>query len=213
MKKTLFFMLAIGSVLTLGSCDRKANSEGATDTKEMAEDQNEEKMSGDAEDDSQFMVNVAMSNMLEVELSKVAQQKAVNKDVKAFADMMVNDHSKMSQEATDLAARKNVSLPSGLNDDYMDKVEKLRKYEGSDFDREYMDKMNDTHQDAINRLQKAINNVKDADINMMAQSALPKVQAHKAEIEKLQEMQKQANDNHNDIDKEGGKEGQDGSRM
>ena len=48
--------------------------------------------------DRQFITTVAQDGMAEVELGKLAQEKASSADVKQFAQRMVNDHSKSSTE-------------------------------------------------------------------------------------------------------------------
>ncbi|HJP63319.1 MAG TPA: DUF4142 domain-containing protein, partial [Mucilaginibacter sp.] len=50
------------------------------------------------ENDAKFVTTAANDGMAEVDAGKMAQQKAVSKRVKAFADMMVADHSKANDE-------------------------------------------------------------------------------------------------------------------
>ena len=51
-----------------------------------------------ASSDSAFAMKAAQANMAEVELGKLALQKAMSDDVKKFAQMMVDDHSKALDE-------------------------------------------------------------------------------------------------------------------
>jgi putative membrane protein len=50
--------------------------------------------------------------MAEVELGQLALEKASNPNVKEFTQRMVSDHGKANDQLKQLAARKNVPLPS-----------------------------------------------------------------------------------------------------
>src|SRR5262245_34408909 len=65
--------------------------------------------------DQQFVKTVAGDNMAEVELGKLAEQKASRDDVKKFAQKMVDDHSKANDELKTLASSKNIMLPQSVD--------------------------------------------------------------------------------------------------
>src|SRR5258705_12009449 len=53
---------------------------------------------GVSESTASFMTGVADVGMTEVKLGQLAQEKATNARIKAFGQMMVNDHSKAGDE-------------------------------------------------------------------------------------------------------------------
>ncbi|MDF3076445.1 MAG: hypothetical protein K0S09_334 [Sphingobacteriaceae bacterium] len=57
-----------------------------------------------------FLPMAAESGMREVELSRIAQQKSSNPDVRAFAEMMVRDHSTNNQQLMNVASTKNINI-------------------------------------------------------------------------------------------------------
>lgn len=57
-----------------------------------------------------FIPMAALNGTREVELSQVAQSKASNPDVKAFAAMIVSEHLKSNQQIMALASSKNITL-------------------------------------------------------------------------------------------------------
>jgi predicted outer membrane protein len=61
-----------------------------------------------------FIPAAALNGMREVELSQVAQQKAKSPEVKAFAAMMVGDHSQSNRQLMGIASSKNVTVSSSL---------------------------------------------------------------------------------------------------
>jgi hypothetical protein len=65
-----------------------------------------------ARSDASFMKQAAENGNAEVEASKLAQTKAKRPEVKAFADQMVTDHTKVGDELKQLAASKKVDLPT-----------------------------------------------------------------------------------------------------
>ena len=65
-----------------------------------------------ASGDTAFATKAAQANLAEIELGKLAQQKAMRDEVKQFAQRMVADHGKKLDELKGLAASKNITLPS-----------------------------------------------------------------------------------------------------
>jgi len=58
-----------------------------------------------------FIRQAMLSGMKEVQLSGVASEQSADSKIKAFAMMMINDHSKVNDELKLLAKTKSVSLP------------------------------------------------------------------------------------------------------
>src|SRR5436190_10631309 len=113
-KRSIHYLFAAFVSAALFSCGGHDKHE---DSKDVAEEQNEEKFDdSDKEKDTDFAVAVADGGMLEVELGKLAQQKATSPEVKKFAQMMVDDHTKANEELMALAGTKNISLPASLSE-------------------------------------------------------------------------------------------------
>jgi putative membrane protein len=60
---------------------------------------------------AQFLQQVAIAGMKEVSTGKLAAKKATDQKIKAFGQMMVNDHTTASEELRSLAKLKKVNLP------------------------------------------------------------------------------------------------------
>jgi putative membrane protein len=139
-------------------------------------------------------LNKAMEmNQAEINLSKMAQNKAENQMVKEYADMMVRDHTQALDELRN-ASGGSQSEPS-LSKEHQQMSEKLSRLSGAAFDKAYMDAMVRDHQQAIQAFQKAENtgagrtrqkpgtdNKSDADI---AREMLPTLQKHLTEAEEI----------------------------
>lgn len=128
--------------------------------------------------DAQFMRKAAEGGMAEVELGKLAQDKASNKDVKQFGEHMVRDHSKANDELKSLAASKNVTIPDApsLKDKML--YERLSKLSGDQFDKAYMNAMIKDHETDVPEFRKESKIAKDSDVRAFAAKHLPTLEGH-----------------------------------
>ncbi|RYD74994.1 MAG: DUF4142 domain-containing protein [Sphingobacteriales bacterium] len=177
MKKISFLFMMLLGMWTLQSCE-SGNKTDHPDTEEHAEDANEDKKSGGAEDDAEFMVKAASGGMAEVKMGELAMQKGMSQMVKDFGKMMVDDHTKANNELMALASAKNITLPSQPGEDYMKKYDDLNKLSGKDFDEKYMDMMQKDHKDDVELFEDAAEDAHDADIKAFAAKTLPTLQMH-----------------------------------
>jgi putative membrane protein len=127
---------------------------------------------------SSFLVHVADAGMAEVQMGKDAQSKAVNARVKAFADMMVRDHSAGNDQVKSLASQRNVVLPDSVSEDHMKMMNDLKKKTGKDFDKAYMDDMVKGHEKVVDMLEKSNDKVNDTEVKTFINNTLPKIKEH-----------------------------------
>src|SRR5213082_3489499 len=64
--------------------------------------------------DQNFVKKAAEDGLAEVELGKLATEKASSDEVKKFGQRMVDDHSKANDQLKQLASKLGVNLPSDL---------------------------------------------------------------------------------------------------
>jgi putative membrane protein len=131
-----------------------------------------------ASSDEMFVKNTAKDGMAEVELGKLAAEKASNADVKSFAERMVSDHTKANDELKQVAAKKNITLPADPDAKAKAKYDRLSKLSGPAFDRAYMNEMLAGHKKAVAAFGREAKNGTDPDIKMFASSTLPTLQDH-----------------------------------
>ena len=137
-------------------------------------------------DDSDFLKKAAKGGMAEVELGKLAYEKAASPDVKAFADMVVKDHTKANRQLMALAASKKVELPSGKGLSADVSSAHLKMLSGKSFDDAYVKNMVDDHKEDIADFQKEAETAKDPEVRAFAKKTLPTLQSHLSKIEKIQ---------------------------
>lgn len=136
--------------------------------------------------DRNFIEDAAKSGMAEVAISRIAAEKAMNPQVKEFAQMMVKDHGGANSDLSALAASKGVMLPT--KEPKTDKW--TRKKAGKDFDEDYMEKMIDDHDEAVEHFEREAKRGDDADVKAFAAKTLPTLQAHHARAKEIKKALK-----------------------
>ncbi len=128
--------------------------------------------------DSKFMHEAATGGMAEVEMGRLAADKASSADVKQFGQRMVTDHGKANDELKALAQQKNVTLPAALDAQHKPTVDRLSKLSGAAFDRAYMREMVNDHNKDVAAFKKESTSASDADLKAWAGKTLPTLQEH-----------------------------------
>ena len=128
--------------------------------------------------DREFVQKAAKGGMAEVELGKLAKQKATGDQVKKFGEHMVQDHSKANEELKTIASAKGIQVPADLDEKHKTAMQKLQKLSGADFDREYTKQMVADHKQTVADFKKQAESGKDADLKSFAASTLPKPEEH-----------------------------------
>ena len=128
--------------------------------------------------DLSFMMDAATGGMAEVELGRLATERAVDKDVKQFAQRMITDHTGAGAGLKQLAAQKKVTPPAELTPKQKETMEKLAKLNGADFDREYVKAMVEDHVKDVTAFDATAKGATDQDVKAYAAKTLPTLQEH-----------------------------------
>lgn len=129
--------------------------------------------------DQTFVTKASGAGMYEVEISKLALQKASDPAIKDFAQMMVTDHTKANDELKQLATTKNLQIAPGLPKDKQATIDKMAKLDGAKFDKAYRDQVGlKDHKTDIALFEKESKNGQDADLKAWAGQTLPTLKTH-----------------------------------
>lgn len=129
-------------------------------------------------DDANFMKEAAAGGLAEVQLGKIAADKASSKQVKDFGQRMQKDHGKANEALKKLAANKGVQLPTKLEGKHKSTVDRLSKLSGDEFDREYMRAMVEDHKETLEKFQREADKGKDPDVQKFASEHVPILKKH-----------------------------------
>ena len=127
---------------------------------------------------SHFAREAANGGMSEVELGRLAVERAANPAVKAFGQRMVDDHSKANVELQAIASQAGIALPGQVDAKEKQTYTRLAALSGAAFDRAYIDDMVKDHKADIALFEKASRASGDSPIKKFAADKLPTLREH-----------------------------------
>lgn len=135
--------------------------------------------------DKAFVEKAANKGMEELAISRIAVERATHPEVREYAQMIVTEHAKSNTELMSLVVGKGITLPA--NDT---SVEKWKKRNAKDFDKDYIAAMMSRHKEAVELYDKQAKKGEDADVMNFAGKNVPVLRAHLAKAEGLKKMLK-----------------------
>ena len=135
--------------------------------------------------DKAFVMDAATGGMAEVELGKMAAEKAASADVKQFGQRMADDHGKANGELQALAGQKGVTLPTEPTAAQKATSARLAKLSGAAFDRAYMQDMVKDHAKDVAAFKHASTSAADADLKAWAGKTLPTLEDHQTQAKSV----------------------------
>jgi putative membrane protein len=194
MKRALLFAAAAATVLSLAACKKPTagNTADAGNTMNpgqsapvnAAQDAMGAAVGGTSaatlgsHDTGAFVDNAGQGNMYEIEAAKIAEQKSKSADVKAFAKMMVADHTALQAEMAPLIAKAGKTAPTDLDQRRKGFLDNLKAADAKDFDKTYIDQQVAAHDETLTLMKGYADNGDDAGLKAAAAKTAPKVQAH-----------------------------------
>jgi putative membrane protein len=138
-----------------------------------------------APSDRTFIKKAAQGGLAEVELGKLATEKAASPEVKQFGQRMVEDHSKANEQLKQVASEKGVAVPEKLSPKDAATKARLEKLSGKAFDRAYMHDMVVDHTKDVSEFRMEAKNAKDPDVKNFASQTLPVIEDHLKEAKSI----------------------------
>jgi predicted outer membrane protein len=164
--------------MSIASAESAATSPNSTLTNVAAE----------AQDSSQFLMDAYRDGLNEIQLSQLALQKSANNDVRSFAQRMIDHHTRMNAEITQLAQSKNIALPTDLSAEQKAQVNSLAALSGEEFDRTYMADNVVTHEKDVAAAGQQTLQGSDTDVRMLADVSLPILEVHLAVAKEINSL-------------------------
>jgi putative membrane protein len=142
-------------------------------------------------DDTKFVKNAALGGLTEVELGKLAAQKASDPKVKEFAQTMVDDHTKANENLKQIASKSKIQVPDSLDSKHQSRIDKMSKLSGEEFDKAYVKDQLKDHQTDVREFTDEAQNGNDPNVKGFASSTLPTLQHHLEMVKDLNKGEKQ----------------------
>jgi putative membrane protein len=125
-----------------------------------------------------FVQKAAMSDMFEIEASKLALTRTQSADIKAFAQAMIDAHTATSDAVKPIAAALQINPPVQLDSEHQDMLDDLTKADAKDFDKKYLDQQTSAHNKALDLMKDYGEDGANAELKAFAVATAPKVQEH-----------------------------------
>ncbi|HEX2829206.1 MAG TPA: DUF4142 domain-containing protein [Burkholderiales bacterium] len=142
--------------------------------------------------DAQIAAIVVTANQVDVDAGKLAQSKSGDKEVKAFAQRMIKDHTGVNKAAVELVTKLKVkpeenptskSLKAGGDDT----LKRLKGLKGAEFDKAYVDNEVTYHQTVLDALDKTlIPGAKNEELKALLVKVRPAFVAHLEHARQIQ---------------------------
>jgi putative membrane protein len=119
------------------------------------------------------------SDMFEIQSSKMALNSA-DAPTKAFAQQMIDDHTKTTQELKSAVGKgeAHATLPADMSSSQQRMIAKLNDLRGPDFDKQYHSDQVSAHKDAVSLFQRYGNGGDDAGLKSWAATTAPRLEHH-----------------------------------
>ncbi|MBD2753067.1 DUF4142 domain-containing protein [Spirosoma validum] len=129
--------------------------------------------------DQNLMMQVAKGGMMQLEVSKVAVQKATNPEVRQLAQAEVDEQTGLSAKLTEIASAKGITLPSAPDAETQAMVAKLQGMSGAALDKMYVSESGvKGHQKLDTVMSTVESSAKDPSLLGVAKAAHPLVKTH-----------------------------------
>lgn len=126
----------------------------------------------------EFVQKAAMSDLFEIQSSKLALDKG-NDQAKSFAKQMITDHQKTSSELKGLMKADGIKEPpSRLDSPHQATIETLKAQNGKDFSKAYYDSQQTAHKEAVSLFERYSRDGDDPKLKEWAGKTLPTLQHH-----------------------------------
>ncbi|WP_437813238.1 DUF4142 domain-containing protein [Sorangium sp. So ce1078] len=142
--------------------------------------------------DEQIVAVLDAANKKEIDEAQLAQTKAKNKDVKAYARVIAQHHTEAKAKQAKLIKKLGITAADSdkskqLADETQQAVEQLKALQGADFDQQFVALMVKDHQTTLDLLdRRVLPNAKNADLKAMVEKELrPTIEKHLKDAEAL----------------------------
>ncbi|PKV67044.1 DUF4142 domain-containing protein [Pontibacter ramchanderi] len=182
-KITLYLASAV-LLLSMASC-------GANDSIEQAAAQSVEQfeamgMQG-MKNDALFIAEATSANMLQVQLSELALEKAVSPEVKEMAQEMGQGHRRLMDDLQSTAVQGEFVVPTELGSAHQKVYDDVSGQTGIGFDLAYIKRIREEHDRLLNRYEDMAENAKVMEVKQFASKQLPLLRQHLQKVEALED--------------------------
>jgi len=135
--------------------------------------------------DQAFIKDAISDNLLEVQLGQIAQDKATDDQVKAFASQMVKDHTQALTRLRTIAKSANVEVQDQLKPVHQAKLSEMQKLPADAFTRKYAIGQYGHHVMDVLEFSYQSQNAQRPEVKQFASETLPKLRQHQEHAQQI----------------------------
>jgi len=135
--------------------------------------------------DKAFVRKAMEGGMAEVELGRLASEKASSDDVKQFGQKMVDDHTRLNEQMKPVAAQLGVAAPTKLSKKDEEEKARLESLSGKQFDDAYIRAMLKDHKQDASEFKTEAQNAQNPAVQQAAQQGSQVIDQHLQMIEQI----------------------------
>jgi putative membrane protein len=123
------------------------------------------------------------TNLREIELAKIGEEKASTDGVRSFANQLVQDHTNLDQSVVSMAMKNGsrAAINRGAHKTAQDKAreQKLKAAGGANFDKVFLQQANAEHERLIHQLQQYREDASDDELEALIDKMIPILEQHR----------------------------------
>jgi putative membrane protein len=104
--------------------------------------------------DARLVRSIVQANLAEIAAGRLAVSKAQSRAVRGYAQRMIDEHTQLQAEASELKSAKGVPLPTRPDATQEAALKKLAAMSGAAFDLAYIEQMRKDHADTLELLER-----------------------------------------------------------
>jgi putative membrane protein len=117
--------------------------------------------------------------MFEVESSKIALSRSKDQRTRQFADMMIKDHTKTSNELKALVKKmEGIKVPASADAEHQKKIKQLQSATGAQFEQQYRAMQIEGHETAVKLFEGYAQSGDNSELKAWAEKTLPHLRTH-----------------------------------
>lgn len=132
--KKRFFILSLLFAFLFVACDSRGPTDRAEETAKYEAVEQDVRLQADAA----FLKSYAEWTLFSMAAAEMAADRAINPDVRTFAEELRADHRKMYESMEQMAEENRLPLPNSMNLERSEQLEELRETDPAAFDKMFL---------------------------------------------------------------------------
>jgi putative membrane protein len=128
--------------------------------------------------DRKLIRDIDADHNLEIGMGRLAEHRARAESVKEFGRRMVNDHRLLKRQWLTMISNNGMKFKSGMSPKHREKLDRIEKLSGREFDRAYMTLVAQNHREYLDSFRKEGRGANSAPVRQRVNRTIPMLEQH-----------------------------------